>query len=201
MIIHDCTQGSFEWHQLRLGKITGSRLKKMMAKDNLSLIDELIAEEQVGIADDDEFVSDEMQRGIDMEPLAIQEYCNITGYTVDHPCFLQSEDWPILCQSPDGYIGTTGAVEVKCPKTKTHVKYIRMGKIPNEYKEQVWSYFLVNPDLEWLDFVSYDPRLTVKPIWIHRVTREELAEELDAAKVELIKFIIKLEQYKSEIFF
>lgn len=201
MIIHDCTQGSFEWHQLRLGKITGSRLKKMMAKDNLSLIDELIAEEQVGIADDDEFVSDEMQRGIDMEPLAIQEYCNITGYTVDHPCFLQSEDWPILCQSPDGYIGTTGAVEVKCPKTKTHVKYIRMGKIPNEYKEQVWSYFLVNPDLQWLDFVSYDPRLTVKPIWIHRVTREELAEELDAAKVELIKFIIKLEQYKSEIFF
>ena len=201
MIIHDCTQGSFEWHQLRLGKITGSRLKKMMAKDNLSLIDELIAEEQVGIADDDEFVSDEMQRGIDMEPLAIQEYCNITGYTVEHPCFLQSEDWPILCQSPDGYIGNTGAVEVKCPKTKTHIKYIRMGKIPNEYKEQVWSYFLVNPDLEWLDFVSYDPRLAVKPIWIHRVTREELAEELDAAKVELIKFIIKLEQYKSEIFF
>lgn len=201
MIIHDCTQGSFEWHQLRLGKITGSRLKKMMAKDNLSLIDELIAEEQVGIADDDEFVSDEMQRGIDMEPLAIQEYSNITGYTVDHPCFLQSEDWPILCQSPDGYIGTTGAVEVKSPKTKTHVKYIRMGKIPNEYKEQVWSYFLVNPDLQWLDFVSYDPRLTIKPIWIHRVTREEIAEELQAAVVELEKFIAKLDKYKSEIFF
>lgn len=201
MIIHNCTQGSHEWHQLRLGKITGSRLKKMMAKDNLALIDELIAEEQVGISDDDEFMSDEMQRGIDMEPLAIQEYCNITGYTVEHPCFLQSEDWPILCQSPDGYIGTTGAVEVKCPKTKTHIKYIRMGKIPNEYKEQVWSYFLVNPELQWLDFVSYDPRLAIKPIWIHRVTREELAEELDAAKVELIKFIIKIESYKSEIFF
>lgn len=201
MIIHNCTQGSHEWHQLRLGKITGSRLKKMMAKDNLSLIDELIAEEQVGIADDDEFMSDEMQRGIDMEPLAIQEYCNITGHEVDHPCFIQSEDWPILCQSPDGYIGTKGAVEIKCPKTKTHIKYIRMGKIPNEYKEQVWSYFLVNPDLQWLDFVSYDPRLAVKPIWIHRVTREELAEELDSAKIELIKFIIKLELYKSEIFF
>jgi len=207
MIIHDCTQGSFEWHQLRLGKITGSRLKKMMAKDNLSLIDELIAEEQVGIADDDEFVSDEMQRGIDMEPLAIQEYSNITGNTVEHPCILQSEDWPILFQSPDGCIkgasegGFEGAVEVKCPKTKTHIKYIRMGKIPNEYKEQVWSYFLVNPDLKWLDFVSYDPRLTVKPIWIHRVTREELAEELQTAVAELEKFIAKLDKYKSEIFF
>ena len=201
MIIHNCTQGSHEWHQLRLGKITGSRLKKMMAKDNLSLIDELIAEEQVGIADDDEFVSDEMQRGIDMEPLAIQEYCNITGHDVEHPCLIQSEDWDILCQSPDGYVGTTGAVEVKCPKTKTHIKYIRMGKIPNEYKEQVWSYFLVNPDLQWLDFVSYDPRLAVKPIWILRITREELAEELQTAVVELEKFIAKLDKYKSEIFF
>lgn len=201
MIIHNCTQGSHEWHQLRLGKITGSRLKKMMAKDNLALIDELIAEEQVGIADDDEFMSDEMQRGINMEPLAIQEYSNITGHEVDHPCLIQSEDWDILCQSPDGYVGTTGAVEIKCPKTKTHIKYIRMGKIPNEYKEQVWSYFLVNPELQWLDFVSYDPRLAVKPIWILRINREELAEELATVTIELEKFIAKLNKYKSEIFF
>jgi len=201
MIIHNCTQGSHEWHQLRLGKITGSRLKKMMAKDNLALIDELIAEEQVGIPDDDDFMSEEMQRGIDMEPLAIQEYSNITGQEVEHPCLIQSQDWDILCQSPDGYVGTTGAVEIKCPKTKTHIKYIRMGKIPNEYKEQVWSYFLVNPDLQWLDFVSYDPRLAVKPIWILRIKREDIAEELTLVKVELIKFIIKLEKYKSEIFF
>ena len=207
MIIHNCTQGSHEWHQLRLGKITGSRLKKMMAKDNLALIDELIAEEQVGIPDDDEFMSDEMQRGIDMEPLAIQEYSNITGHEVEHPCLIQSEDWDILCQSPDGCIkgafegGFEGAVEIKCPKTKTHIKYIRMGKIPNEYKEQVWSYFLVNPDLQWLDFVSYDPRLAVKPIWILRITREELTEELATVTAELEKFIAKLNKYKSEIFF
>ncbi len=201
MIIHDCTQGSHEWHQLRLGKITGSRLKKMMAKDNLALIDELIAEEQVGIPDDDDFISEDMQRGIDMEPLAIQEYSNITGHEVDHPCLIQSEDWDILCQSPDGYVGKEGAVEIKCPKTKTHIKYIRMGKIPNEYKEQVWSYFLVNPDLQWLDFVSYDPRLAVKPIWIHRINREELAEELATVTAELEKFISKLNKYKSEIFF
>lgn len=201
MIIHNCEQGSHEWHQLRLGKLTGSRLKKMFAKDNLSLIDEIIAEEEVGMIDDDEFISEEMQRGIDMEPLAIQEYSNITGYDVDHPCLIQSEDWTILVQSPDGYIGTEGAVEIKCPKTKNHIKYIRQGKIPNEYKEQIWSYFLVNPDLKWVDFVSYDPRLAKKPIWILRINREDLTDELDAAKVELIKFIIKLEQYRSEIFF
>lgn len=201
MIIHNCDQGSYEWHQLRLGKITGSRLKKMMAKDNLALIDELIAEEECGLPDDDDFITEEMQRGLDLEPLAVQEYCNITGYDVDHPCLLQSSDWPILCQSPDGYIGTTGAIEVKCPKTKNHIKYIRMGKIPNEYKEQVWSYFLVNTTLEWLDFVSYDPRLVKKPIWILRINRSDIQEDLDMATSELEKFIVKLEKYKLNIFF
>jgi putative phage-type endonuclease len=201
MIIHNCDQGTHEWLQLRLGKITGTRLKKMLAKDNLALLDELIAEEETGLSDDDDFVSEEMQRGIDLEPLAIQEYCNVTGHEVDHPCLIQSSQWPILMMSPDGYIGTTGAVEIKCPKTKTHIKYIRQGKIPNDYKEQIWAYFMVNPDLQWLDFVSYDPRLTKKPIWILHITRQELDEELQSVSIELDKFINKLNSYKNEIFF
>jgi len=201
MIIHNCDQGSHEWHQIRIGKITGTRLKKMLAKDNLSLLDELIAEEETGLTDDDDFVSEEMQRGIDLEPLAIQEYSNITGHEVDHPCLIQSSEWPILMMSPDGYIGTTGAVEIKCPKTKNHIKYIRQGKIPNEYKEQIWAYFMVNPDLQWLDFVSYDPRLTKKPIWILHITREQVQEDVSDALWQLGSFITKLENYKNEIFF
>ena len=201
MIIYNCQQGSHEWLQIRLGKITGSRLKKVLAKDNLALIDELIAEEEVGLMDEDDFVSEDMQRGLDMEPLAIQEYANITGHEVDHPCLIQSATEPLLMMSPDGYIGTTGAVEIKCPKTKTHIKYIRMGKIPNEYKEQVWAYFMVNPDLQWVVFVSYDPRLTKKPIWILHITREEVAEDLETATAELNKFITKLNKYRNEIFF
>ena len=201
MIIHDVQQGTHEWHQLRLGKITSTRLKKVLAKDNLSLVDEMIAEEETGFADEDDFVSEEMQRGIDLEPVAIKEYESITGTTVTRYGFLQSEEIPVLCQSPDGYVGTNGAVEVKCPKTKTHIKYIRMGKLPNEYKEQVWCYFMVNPALQWLDFISYDPRLTKKPIWIHRILRSDIQEDIDTATAELIKFTDKLEKYKNEIFF
>lgn len=201
MIIHNCDQGSHEWHQIRIGKITGTRLKKMLAKDNLSLLDELIAEEETGLTDDDDFVSEEMQRGIDLEPLAIQEYSNITGHEVDHPCLIQSSEWPILMMSPDGYIGTNGAVEIKCPKTKNHIKYIRQGKIPNEYKEQIWAYFMVNPDLQWLDFVSYDPRLTKKPMWILHITRDQVQEDVSDALWQLGSFITKLDNYRNEIFF
>jgi len=201
MIIHNCDQGTHEWLQLRLGKITGTRLKKMLAKDNLALLDELIAEEETGLSDDDDFVSEEMQRGIDLEPLAIQEYCNVTGHEVDHPCLIQSSEWPILMMSPDGYIGKTGAVEIKCPKTKTHIKYIRQGKIPNDYKEQIWAYFMVNPDLQWLDFVSYDPRLTKKPIWILHITRDQVQNDVSDALWHLGSFITKLDNYRNEIFF
>lgn len=201
MIIHDVEQGSYEWHQIRLGKITSTRLKKLMSKDNLSLVDELIAEEETGISDDDGFVSEDMQRGIDLEPLAIKEYESVTGNTVTRYGILQSDELPILCQSPDGYVGTEGAIEVKCPRTKTHVKYIRQGKIPNDYKEQVWTYFMVNPNLKWLDFISYDPRLTKKPIWILRVNREDVQDDIIGAWMMLQAFNEKYIRLKEELFF
>jgi putative phage-type endonuclease len=201
MIIHDVEQGSYDWHKIRLGKITSTRLKKVMSKDNLSLVDELIAEEETGLSDDDGFVSEDMQRGIDLEPLAIKEYESITGSTVTRYGILQSDELPILCQSPDGYVGTEGAIEVKCPRTKTHVKYIRQGKIPNDYKEQVWCYFMVNPNLKWLDFISYDPRLTKKPIWVLRVNREDVQDDLIEAWMMLQAFNEKYMRLKEELFF
>jgi len=201
MIIHDVEQGSYEWHQIRLGKITSTRLKKVLSKDNLSLVDELIAEEETGLSDDDGFVSEDMQRGIDLEPLAIKEYESMTGNTVTRYGILQSEELPILCQSPDGYVGTDGAIEVKCPRTKTHVKYIRQGKIPNDYKEQVWCYFMVNPNLKWLDFISYDPRLVKKPIWVLRVNREDVQDDIIGAWMMLQAFNEKYIRLKEELFF
>jgi len=201
MIIHDVEQGSYEWHQIRLGKITSTRLKKVLSKDNLSLVDELIAEEETGLSDDDGFVSEDMQRGIDLEPLAIKEYESITGNTVTRYGIMQSDELPILCQSPDGYVGTEGAIEVKCPRTKTHVKYIRQGKIPNDYKEQVWCYFMVNPNLKWLDFISYDPRLTKKPIWVLRVNREDVQDDVNTTWESLMAFNDKYMRLKEELFF
>jgi putative phage-type endonuclease len=201
MIIHDVEQGSYEWHQIRLGKITSTRLKKVLSKDNLSLVDELIAEEETGLSDDDGFVSEDMQRGIDLEPLAIKEYESMTGNTVTRYGILQSDELPILCQSPDGYVGTDGAIEVKCPRTKTHVKYIRQGKIPNDYKEQVWCYFMVNPNLKWLDFISYDPRLVKKPIWVLRVNREDVQDDIIGAWMMLQAFNEKYIRLKEELFF
>lgn len=49
MIVYkDVEQGSQEWHNLRLATVTGTRLKDLVKPSNLSLMDELIAEELTG---------------------------------------------------------------------------------------------------------------------------------------------------------
>lgn len=201
MIKHDVIQGSQEWHELRLCKITSTRLKAAISDKRLELMDELIAEMEVGYGDSSDFTSLSMQWGLDYEPLGVTQYEKERGVTVDRVGFIQSSEMPLLGCSPDGLIGETGAIEVKCPDTKKHIKTIRQKQIPNEHKEQVWMYFLVNPKLEWLDFISYDPRLIKRPLFIHRVTREELKKKLDTCWTQLKKFEAKLNELQSEIFF
>jgi hypothetical protein len=92
-----------------------------------------------------------------------------------------------------------GGVEIKCPSTRKHIEYIRQNKIPNEYKYQVFQYFLVCETIEWLDFVSYDPRLSKANLFIKRVTRHELQDELDLAMEKHIKFYEKLLKYEQQI--
>ena len=73
---------------------------------------------------------------------------------------------------------------------------MRIGRIPAEYKAQVIHYFVVVEDLEWLDFVSYDPRMRTKKIHIHRVTRYELQEDIATAQEAYMKFYDKLKKYE-----
>lgn len=203
-IYNDLEQGSFEWLKLRLGKVTGSKLKDLMASDNLALIDKMIAElvsEQVK----EKVSSYEMQRGTDMEPIARKAYEAYTGHKVEQVGFLVSEKYDWFGVSPDGLMSKDGrfykGVEFKCPDTHTHVKYIRQNKVPGEHIHQVMGYFIVNPDHEQHDFVSYDNRFTIKPIHIVNVTREELKEKLDEVEIAMEKFYAKFQKYYNEITF
>lgn len=194
-------QGTREWLEVRKGKITGTRLKDVLKTDNLPLIYELIAE--LGSDEIEEtFVNKAMQRGKDCEPVAISLYQHMTGVVIDSVGFCVSEENDMLALSPDGFTSDrTGAIEVKSPNTATHVKYILGDKIPSEYLPQVMTYFLVNTKLEWLDFISFDDRYKPKPIWIKRVTREELKDQLVEVNEKLDKFITKFSKYYERISF
>ena len=76
-----------------------------------------------------------------------------------------------------------------------------MGGLPNDHKYQVYQYFLVNEKLEWLDFVSYDPRFTPRPLYIHRITRNEIEAELKALEADVVKFWAKFQKYLEQVTF
>jgi hypothetical protein len=194
-------QGTHRWLEARKGKITGTRLKDVLKTDNLPVIYEMIAE--LGSDEIEEtFVNKAMQRGKDCEPIAISLYQHMTGVVIDSVGFCVSEENDFLALSPDGFTADRiGAIEVKSPNTATHVKYILGDKVPSEYLPQVMTYFLVNTKLEYLDFISFDDRYKPKPIWIKRVTREELNDQLVEVNEKLDKFITKFNKYYEKISF
>ncbi len=204
MKIHECKQGSAEWKALRLGMITGTRLKDVFKPDNLSVVDDLIAE-RISDAIEDSYVNDAMKRGVELEPIARMEYELKTGNQVEQLGFCISNEYNYLGLSPDGLIKINGkykiGIEIKCPNTNTHVRYIRMNKIPNEYKFQILNYFLVCQDLERVDFISFDDRFTVNPMHIITIKRNELSDDILKAKMELEKFWIKFEKYYNQVIF
>jgi len=192
-------QGTKEWKNLRLGKITGTRLKGIRSSNNLPIIDEMISELVVGEAEFI-FINDAMKRGNEKEPEARALYIEKTGADIEEVGFCISIDNDYIGLSPDGFTkDRKGAIEIKCPSTKKHVQNIRMDKIPSEYKDQVLMYFILNEELEWLDFISYDDRFTAKPIWIKKVIREELEDEIKSAINDIDKFIVKFEKYYKSV--
>lgn len=202
MKILELEQRSKKWFQARLGVITGSRAKNVFAKNNLVFMDELISERLTGIIPEG-FTSEAMKHGILYEPEAIRVYEETTKTKVDEIGFCVHNDYDFIAISPDGLIKIDGkykgAVEVKCPSSKKHVEYMRIDRVPAEYKRQVIHYFVVNEDLEWLDFVSYDPRIKIKKLHIHRITREDLTNEIDEALALYLKFYDKLKGYEQKI--
>ena len=103
-MIHNLTQRTAEWRQIRLGKITGSKMKTIFSSNNLPLIYELIAEE-ISQTFEDTFISNAMQRGIDLEPLALEEYQKATGRKIESLGFITSDQYPFIGCSPDGVTG------------------------------------------------------------------------------------------------
>ena len=204
-IYRELEQGSQEWLDLRVGKITGSILKGVLQRDTTTLMQTLLAEKLSGRAQDF-FSSAAMQRGTETEPLARRSYEDKTGRKVEEVGFIQNGRFSFVGFSPDGIISDPDkkyrrAVEIKCPETKTHVKYILNNSIPDEYDSQVLSYFYNMPDLQYLDFVSYDNRAVQKPIHIITVQRHMYEDQISRLNAELPRFWARLTiEYNKLIF-
>ena len=186
-------QGSPEWHQARLGKVTASRISDVAAKiktgwgaSRAKYMGELIAE-SLTHEPTPSFSNAAMQHGTDTEPQAAAAYAfytdaelELVGF-VDHPKIDQAG-----C-SPDRLIGKDGLVEIKCPQTSTHIDTLLSGSIPKKYIDQMqWQ--LACTKRKWCDFVSFDPRMPPETqLFIQRVERDkERITELEEMVVEFL---------------
>ena len=187
MKIIEVDQRSPEWHQARLGRLTGSRVAEAFAKlknggeaagrRNMRIL--LTLERLTGQSQENGYHSPDMDRGIELESDASAAYEAQTGILVQSVGFIAHDDLMAGC-SPDG-LTTEGGIEMKCPKAATHLDYLR-GGLPNEYYLQsVHGLWLTGR--AWWDFVSYHPafpeNLRLKVTRIHAKDVDLVAHELN----------------------
>ena len=191
--LHHCDQRSPEWLALRAGHLTSTGAKDMLATiksgeaaARRDLRYKLVAERLSGQSQEDGYVNAAMQWGIDHEAEARAVYEVVSGHLVETIGFVAREDL-LAGSSPDGLVGDDGLVSIKCPKTATHIRYLRDGVEPAEHAAQ-HTHELWVTGRAWIDVVSYDPRLpeTLR-LFIVRVTRSR--ETLTAYETQARQFL------------
>lgn len=190
MKIHDVEQRTDEWLRLRLGRINSSDAAAMLAtiksgeaaaRRDLRL--RICCERLTGLVPEAGFVSAEMIRGNEKESEARAAYEVETGAMVEIVGYVTHDDL-MAGYSPDGFVGADGLIEIKAPKTTTHLKYLREDRVPLDYAQQC-RHALYLTGREWIDFVSFDDRLPEK-LQFHcvRMTRAQAAVDHYARSLE-----------------
>ena len=165
-------QRSPEWYQARLGRITGTRFAAAMAgpgsRAYASLIDELVSERLTGHRRSIP-TTPAMQWGIDHEPAARAWYSRQSGNHVELVGFVHHRKFAFVGVSPDGLVGSSGVLEIKCPQVKAYRETVTRGCVPTRYVWQVQGQLWVC-EREYADFVCFHPGMGGLVI---RVPRDE----------------------------
>lgn len=135
-------QRSYDWHQQRLGKFTASEIYKLMGIKALGLTGQSYAfdkavEELFGEVEEN-FVSYDMERGVELEPLAFRKFKELKSLD-----FIEVTECGFFDlgknsgASPDGLVGDDAILEIKCPKANTFFKLVATNEIDDKYLYQM----------------------------------------------------------------
>ena len=204
MKILDFPQGSIEWLQSRAGKVTASRIQDVMAKiksgEAAARKDyraQIIAEMLTGQPLENGFTNAEMQWGTEQEPFARAAYEAITGEIVEQVGLVLHPSVDRAAASPDGLVSDSGLVEIKCPKTATHLTYLLDGVVPAKYQPQMlWQ--MACAERAWCDFMSFDPRLPEKfSTFVVRFQRDD--KRIAEMTAEVIVFLHECDALEAQL--
>lgn len=191
-------QRTDDWFSARLGKVTASSLHKVLARtktgygaDRANYLTQLVLERVTGTKAEG-FTSAAMQWGIDQEPFARATYEAHKGVLVDEVGFMPHPIIEMSGASPDGLVGDSGMVEIKCPSSKTALEcWLSDDPVESKYFAQMqWQ--MACADRKWCDYVVFDPRMPQKAqLFIYRVNRDN--EWLASTEKEVVKFLAEVD--------
>lgn len=196
-------QGSPEWLALRLGKVTASRITDVLAKvktgEAVTREDyktELVVQRLTN-QPSESFTNAAMEWGTEQEPMARIAYETHANVFVEQVSFVEHPTIEWYGCSPDGLVGEDGLLEIKCPASKNHIKYLLNGKPPAKYVPQMQCQMAVT-GRKWCDFVSYDPRLPEDlQLFVVRLERDE--EYIKSMEVEVQKFLSEVNEMVTKL--
>ena len=190
-------QGSLEWHQMRLGKVTASRVADILAKTKTgpsasrqNYLIELALQRTTGIIQES-YSNSAMEWGTQTEPQARVAYEVNTNNFVDTVAFIDHPSIEWFGCSPDGLVSDRGLVEIKCMQPKGHWEVIKTKEIPKNYWIQQQAQ-LSCTNREWNDYVGFNPIFPDRSqLFIKRTYRDETF--ITEMETEIKKFLSEVE--------
>ena len=190
-------QNTEEWFGARLGKVTASRIAAVMSKGRngatsqtrerylMDLLGERLTGQHVDITQ-----TAAMQWGLEQEGPARDTYSFMQGVDVEEVGFVNHPTIECTGASPDGLVGSTGLVEIKCPGAVRHIENLESQKIDSKYIYQMqWQMECLGR--EWCDFVSFNPTFPLgSQINVTRVERS--AETISEMSEKVVAFLDEL---------
>lgn len=149
--------------------------------DTSTNLTRLLTAERITGHTDPTFISDDMWRGIDDEPRAIDVYSEHHAKVTAAGFMVRTERSWTLGYSPDGLVGDDGLVEVKSRRQKIHLQHVIADEVPTSVMPQLQAALLVT-GRKWIDYISYSGGMA---LWTKRVTPDQRWHDaiIDALRV------------------
>lgn len=200
----DVEQNTDEWLDMRIAKIGGSSIGKVMANyskafgDPAKKLAVTVARELVtgkrSLAEG--YSNPHMERGHEQEPIARALYEDLTFIDVTNGGFY---DNGLTGCSPDGLVGDDGMIEIKSVIDTTHFATMQRNSFDPAYKWQLY-FNLKESGRDWIDFVSYCADFPEKTkLFTHRILASESGEYFKQIDTRLLEFESVIHKYKKVI--
>lgn len=166
MPVFDCQQNTPAWDALRLERITASRIVDVLdylkkggeGAGRVKYRWELVAERMTGQAQENGAAfAARVRWGVEHESTARELFGIRYGFIPERVGFITHPTMDYAGGSPDALADADGVVELKCPESITHLKWIHGGIVPEDHQDQcMWN--IACSEREYCYFGSYDPR-------------------------------------------